>query len=58
MANPNPKPKPEPKPEPAPARRPYRTPRLVDYGPIARIAAGGSGPMLEMGMSRPPDERP
>ena len=35
-------------------RRPYRSPELVDYGPIARLTAGGSGVMTEPGMSGMP----
>ena len=54
----DPKGKPEPRVPKADSRRPYRTPRLVDYGPIARLAAGGSGAQLETVMNMSATRRP
>jgi hypothetical protein len=35
-------------------RKPYQSPRLVDYGRVADLLAGGMGSDMEPGKGKPP----
>lgn len=39
-------------------RKPYAPPVLAEYGPIAVLTAGGTGPVKEVGFNRPKNEHP
>jgi hypothetical protein len=38
--------------------RPYRRPRLLVYGPLRDLTAGGAGTQVERAQGQPPQKRP